>query len=129
MKKIVFLSLMLLFIVGCSDNKTFSYDEISDCSTKELLMEKDGVNIYTYCVNNININVDGKKEELTSYINNNIDYLDNLTNLLEMNTALNDGGTAIYKGDITLISCHTILGNRDIYFGNKNMQFNDTFCK
>ena len=46
---------------------------------------------------------------------------------------LKDGGTKIYKSskyDATIITCHTIAGNRDIYIGDYSMQFdNDSMCK
>ena len=37
-----------------------------------------------------------------------------------------DGGSMIYQYDTyTIIKCHTIEGNRDVYIGTKEMTLND----
>ena len=46
---------------------------------------------------------------------------------------LNDGGTKIYKSkkdNATIVVCHTTLGNKDVFIGNYNMQFDsESMCK
>ena len=49
---------------------------------------------------------------------------------------LNDGGTKIYEdadnytdNGLTLIKCNTLDGNRDIYIGPKDMEYQESFCK
>lgn len=43
---------------------------------------------------------------------------------------LKDGGTTIYKNEqVTVIKCHTLDGNNDIYVGNKNLNYNMNYCE
>ena len=46
---------------------------------------------------------------------------------------LNDGGTKIYKSEkdnTTIVVCHTTHGNKDVFIGDYNMQFDDeSMCK
>ncbi len=61
------------------------------------------------------------------------DSLKHITDILEYQDTLKDGGTTIYKSleyDITLIKCNTIVGNYDIYIGDYSMSFdNELMCK
>ena len=55
-----------------------------------------------------------------------------ITNLLNKQSILKDGGTIIFKNkdkNITLIKCNTIDGNKDIYIGNYNLNFKSNMCK
>lgn len=58
------------------------------------------------------------------------EYLDNEHSKgnIEKNT-LYDGGTNIYTQDnYSVVICNTLDGNRDIYFGIKEMSLKDDFC-
>lgn len=59
--------------------------------------------------------------------------LKNITDLLTSTNTLKDGGTTIYKSkeyDITIIKCNTINGNKDIFIGDYEMNFdNESMCK
>ena len=61
------------------------------------------------------------------------DGIKHLTDVLENTETLRDGGTKIYKNelvDITIITCNTLAGNRDIYIGDYSMDFdNEVMCK
>lgn len=61
------------------------------------------------------------------------DGIKHLTDVLDNTETLRDGGTKIYKlknCDITIITCNTISGNKDIFIGDSNMNFdNDVMCK
>ena len=59
------------------------------------------------------------------------DGIKHLTDVLENTTTIRDGGTKVYKNekiDITIITCHTIEGNRDIYIGDYSMNFSSLMC-
>lgn len=59
------------------------------------------------------------------------EYLDNEYNngSLKRETLL-DGGTNLYSNDnYSVIICHTKDGNKDIYFGIKDMTYQDEYCK
>ena len=73
---------------------------------------------------------------LRKYIINSTEVVDNsiesITNLLNKQSILKDGGTIIFKNkdkNITLIKCNTIDGNKDIYIGDYNLNFKSNMCK
>lgn len=57
-----------------------------------------------------------------------------ITSKLTLSGELNDGGTKIYKSkekNTTIVVCHTVSGNSDIFLGDYNMSFdikNNTMC-
>lgn len=61
------------------------------------------------------------------------DSINDLTDLMEINNTLKDGGTTIYKSkkyDITLVKCNTIKGNKNIFIGDYYMKFDsNSMCK
>ena len=60
------------------------------------------------------------------------DSLKSVTNLLEKEANLKDGGTAIYKDkdkNMTIIACNTLKGNKDVYIGDYQLSFKDNMCK
>ena len=81
--------------------------------------------------------VENKKQtSLRKYIINSTEVVDksieNITNLLNKQSILKDGGTIIFKNkdkNITLIKCNTIDNNKDIYIGDYNLNFKSNMCK
>lgn len=58
--------------------------------------------------------------------------LKSVTDLLEKEANLKDGGTAIYKDkdkNMTVIACNTLKGNKDVYIGDYQLSFKDNMCK
>ena len=73
---------------------------------------------------------------LRKYIINSTESVDksieNITNILNKQSILKDGGTIIFKKkdkNITLIKCNTIDNNKDIYIGDFNLNFKSSMCK
>ena len=73
---------------------------------------------------------------LKKYIINSTEVVDklieNITNILNKQSILKDGGTIIFKNkdkNITLIKCNTIDNNKDIYIGDFNLNFKSSMCK
>lgn len=118
---------VVLGITGCSSKNNFNIEY--ECNKPKLLLSNDGRNIYTYCIENITIEMKDRKVELKSYIEDNSNAINKIIDTLKLEDTLMDGGTQIYKGDITLIKCNTLDGNKDIYIGNDNMKFKQNFCK
>ena len=120
-----------------SDNYDALTTTKTDCEHKpKLYYQYDNRKIYTYCLNNVELIIDNKTIELKDYLKNNT--LDSLIKNLELISSYYDGGTNIYNdggskritnNGITLIKCNTIDGNKDIYIGNKDMQYKYNFCK
>lgn len=140
-KTIVYLILMLIFITGCNKNNAISditFSNIDDCNRKpELLMTKDNINIYTYCINNIKVNVNNKLIDLKSYIKKNKNAIENIIEFLpfktfETETVTNYAGERFEidkNGTLALLKCHTYDGNEDVYIGNIKMGYKNNFCK
>ena len=133
---IIVISLILVFIIGVivvfflSDEEP-KQEPVENNDIKEvtkectedikLYLELDNYNIYTKCLDDINIT------------ENDIDAIVAELNYIDM---LNDGGTTIYQGfsniinqDITLIKCNTLAGNRDVYIGLDYMEYEEGFCQ
>ena len=58
--------------------------------------------------------------------------LKSVTDLLEKEANLKDGGTAIYKNkdkNMTIIACDTLSENKDVYIGDYQLSFKDNMCK
>lgn len=133
---IIVISLILVFVIGViivfflSDEEP-KQEPVENNDIKEvpkectedikLYLELDNYNIYTKCLDNINITGND---------------IDSIVDELDYVTELNDGGTTIYQGfsniinkDITLIKCHTLAGNRDIYIGLDYMEYEEGFCQ
>jgi hypothetical protein len=120
------------WFIGSNDIIDIEIIIAEKCDNKaELYYIVDDRNIYTYCLNSIKIISENNSLELKEYlmINTNaindiiIKFTDNNTN------SYDDGGTILYKGEeFNLLKCHTLDGNNDIYVGNKNMGYSNSFC-
>ena len=102
-------------ILGKEESETYDYD------------------IYCYNVN-VEIEIDGNLLSLRdALLNNKISMNEILEksnkDLLEGKITVanyKDGGSRLYKyDDYTILKCHTIDGNRDVYFGTPEMTIND----
>lgn len=75
----------------------------------------------------------GEKVSLREFVLNNKDeFIKILMDNLEYNNGLNDGGTTIYKAkdkDVTLINCHTLKGNNDVYIGDYYIEYIEDMCE
>lgn len=128
---IILCSILIIFLTACCKEKKIYGDSQnqSDCHKPQLLITKNKKNIYTYCLENSKININNKQIELKKYIEEEPSAIDNIIETLKFEDTLLDGGTQIYKGDIVLIKCNTLDGNKDIYIGNKSMKYKQNFCK
>lgn len=58
------------------------------------------------------------------------DSINSLINNMELIDIYKDGGTRLYKNDtISIIKCNTIDGNKDIYIGDINLEYQENYCK
>jgi len=120
-----------------NNNQNLTINEDSECDHKpKLYYQNNNQKIYTYCLDKIELTIDNEPIELKEYLKNNS--INDLINSLEKTASLYDGGTNIYNdggskritnNGITLIKCNTIDGNKDIYIGNKDMEYKSNFCK
>lgn len=136
MKIIIKLILCCIFIfnlTGCKkeQNININYVQEANCNHKpQILLEEENRKIYTYCLNDMKINMKNKTIDLKEYVENNSKAIDQIIEILELEEFFSDGGTKIYRGNnLTLVKCNTLDGNRDIYIGNEDTKFKQNFCK
>ena len=112
--------------------------ELQDDNNFNKYLERDNQVIYFKSnVEEVNYYQEYEVYPLKYYIENTwqtiSDGIKHLTDVLENTETLRDGGTKIYRNkkvDITIITCNTIAGNKDIYIGDYTMDFDsDIMCK
>ena len=112
-------------------------EETTNCNNKPKLYDTiNNQKIYFYCIDSVKIKQDNSELELKDYLKENS--INNILDLLSINSTLYDGGTAIYRDKdtnritnlgITIIKCNTLKDNKDIYIGPENMILKKNFCK
>lgn len=111
-----------------------------NCDKKAKLYYSDSnVNVYTYCLNSVNVTINDKAYNLSDYfklggtIHSNMDFIVNkLIDSEFFKDALiyKDGGSRQYSNsEISILMCNTVSGNRDVYIGVSDMGYDTTFCK
>lgn len=104
-----------------------------DCNnTTKLYYEDVDRNYYTYCLKDILLKIDTLEYSLKDFLNKDSDTLNAFLKRYtkEPEGSYDDGGSKLYSGnDFNVLSCSTLLGNKDIYIGNKNMGYFNSFCK
>ena len=93
--------ILIISLSGCEkEMANVNYKVVDECSNKpELLLNDNGINIYTYCLNEMSVYIGDSKVNLDEYIVNNDNWLDNIISKLDNVDMLYDGGTKIYKGN------------------------------
>ncbi|MBQ3020695.1 MAG: hypothetical protein IJD92_00545 [Bacilli bacterium] len=102
-------------------NEYYKYEDrtVYTVCLNEIYLERknsDGIITLKYHLENVNQTFDRSINEL-------------VTDAI-IDSVLRDGGTTIYKKDnYTVIVCNTIDGNKDIYIGNKDLKYEQGYCK
>lgn len=120
------------------DTEIFTLDNAKDENTSfNKYLTKEDRNIYLE-KNIAELYIFDHQDQFTlkDYVINTNQSLENIiksiTDLLDKQTILKDGGTTIYKKDnknMTVITCNTVSGNNDIYIGDYHLKYNDMMCK
>lgn len=114
--------------VSSENNKNFKFKEYLKLDNETIYFAENVSELFI---------VENKTQtSLKKYIINSTESMDksieSITNLLNKQSILKDGGTIIFKNkekNITLIKCNTIDGNKDIYIGDYNLNFKSSMCK
>lgn len=108
--------------------------------TKSVIVDRidSGYTIYYYGIEKAIINLNEEKLDLADSLAEGKITIDKIIEDLKKYGELNDGGTEIYKDggtkkyltdNYTIIKCNTLDGNKDIYIGDKDMEYEEGFCK
>lgn len=149
MKKInisIFL-ISMLFISGCNNNINISDNfKIEAKETKKCDLTKSKKyykiveqQIYLACLDEIKLVDDKTSIHLKEYLENDKKGLEKILTKLNKEANAIDGGSKIYRSKeesvnkITLVTCNTLDGNKDIYIGPYDLDlsasFENGFCK
>lgn len=157
---IIFTGIMIMSLIGCNkkDNETQTNQdktihnavagtgdtikvvkkENQDDNKFDKYLEKDERIIYLASnIEEVYYNDAKNKLSLKDYVSTmwqtTDDSINHLVRYLQLYGELNDGGTKIYKSlefDITIVKCNKISGNKNIFIGDYNIQYDDnTMCK
>lgn len=116
----------------------FSLDLKNECNSEvKEYYKANKRTIYLVCANEFYIKdlmSNDNKITFNNYISSTRQTFDDsikkLTDELDERDSYDDGGTTIYKNnDITVIKCNTLDGNKDIYIGDNNLTYRETYCK
>ena len=111
--------------------QTFYVEEKNNCTGLEKI-ELEEFNLYLDCVDVVYETEDYYQMSLEDALKNNELTRRKIKEKLKQKEALWDGGTTMYvspKENITFVLCQTTDGNKDIYVGNKDMRYEESFCK
>jgi len=142
---VIFLILNIVSMLILKENESNNpYIEVKNNSKQEITNSiiVDGIEesytIYYYGIKSATINLDNQKHDLGEALSLGKITIDEIINELKIYGELNDGGTMIYKDggtkkyltdNYTIIKCNTLNGNKDIYIGNEDMEYEESFCK
>ena len=130
-KRIILAGILLIGLTGCQGKLTDSSSNTNnECNNKaKLLVEQKDKKIYTYCLNDVTIEINNKEENLKKFIETDEKAIDKIIDTLEFKDAFSDGGTKLYRGEkLTLVKCNTLLMAIEIFIlGTKIWNSNRIF--
>lgn len=138
MKRIIILLLISsLIISGCSkkeENNLLFVNQDNECKDEfQEYYSRDDRKIYLVCTDEVYVNEGNELVPLEFYLNISSSYLDDtIDSLVKDFNKYNiyDGGSIMYKSDdMSVLKCNTLDGNKDIYIGKKDMQYENNYCK
>lgn len=117
------------------DGYNFELIDSKKCDGEKLYYEGETRNVYLTCLDDIYLTKKNERYSLATYLSKNAsdlnDIFDDLISNLKNKDSFWDGGTTIYTsktGDLGIIMCHTVDGNRDIYIGKRNIEYKSDYC-
>ena len=149
MKKILIIVICLLIITGCSKQELEETKAPNDTLILELVKtlgcknqvtknyQKTGQErkVYFVCLDEIYVKTENSKQVTLEYRFDNVNQsfdasIDQLINQMEMVDVYKDGGTKMYQGNnYRMLVCNTIDGNKDVYFGDMNLEYENDYCQ
>lgn len=116
--------------------------EISNSCDRKLYYLDEERSIYLYCLNSIKFNNGTINLELKDYLAKENKSIDDFIKMFSLSTTYKDGGSKLYKDlinnddingfdkeELAILECNTLEGNRDVYLGPFNMEYQENFCK
>ncbi len=120
------------FIQGSQqDNQQIKITKTNDCDNQVIkYYQFEEQKVYLVCLDEITIDDATLKDYFSKTYQTFNDSINSLINNMELIDIYKDGGTRLYKNDtISIIKCNTIDGNKDIYIGDINLEYQENYCK
>lgn len=122
-----------------NDKKEYDYEIVSleKCNKEaKLYYQEQGRNIYLYCINSIKVKDGNNLLEFKNYVQEHTDEIEKMLEQMTIANQYDDGGTTLYRDEnklseegFTILKCSTLMGNKDIYIGPKDMNYEEGFCQ
>lgn len=149
MKKILFIVICLLMITGCSEQKLEETKTPNDTLILELVKTPGCKNqvtknyqktdqerkVYFVCLDEIYVKTENSKQVTLEYRFDNVNQsfdasIEQLINQMELIGTFYDGGSKMYKKDnYRMLVCNTLDENKDVYFGDETLEYEENYCK
>ena len=120
------------FIQGSQqDNQQIKITKTKECDNQVIeYYQYEEQKVYLVCLDDIKLNDVTLKDYFSKTYQTFNDSINSLINNMELIDTYKDGGTKLYKNDtISIIKCNTIDGNKDIYIGDINLEYQENYCK
>ena len=120
------------FIQGSQqDNQQIKITKTKECDNQVIeYYQYEEQKVYLVCLDEITIDGATLKDYFSKTYQTFNDSINSLINNMELIDIYKDGGTRLYKNDtISIIKCNTIDGNKDIYIGDINLEYQENYCK
>ena len=152
MKKIIIVLCSMFFVVGCQKENIninvgkVNYDYKFDFIEKDICNNEiseyykvENQKVYFVCLSEMYIQENNDKITLKNYLNNKKleTEIQSIADMMEVDDIFKDRGTTIYRDEnkilstkgFTMIKCNTLGGNKDVYFGPRDLDYQDEYCK
>lgn len=120
------------FIQGSQqDNQQIKITKTKECDNQVIeYYQFEEQKVYLVCLDEITIDGATLKDYFSKTYQTFNDSINSLINNMKLIDTYKDGGTKLYKNDtISIIKCNTIDGNKDIYIGDINLEYQENYCK
>ena len=120
------------FVQGSQqNNQQIKITKTNDCDNQVIkYYQFEEQKVYLVCLDEITIDGATLKDYFSKTYQTFNDSINSLINNMKLIDTYKDGGTKLYKNDtISIIKCNTIDGNKDIYIGDTNLEYQENYCK
>lgn len=120
------------FVQGSQqDNQQIKITKTKECDNQVIeYYQFEEQKVYLVCLDEITIDGATLKDYFSKTYQTFNDSINSLINNMKLIDTYKDGGTKLYKNDtISIIKCNTIDGNKDIYIGDINLEYQENYCK
>ncbi len=96
----------------------------------KLYSQYENSNVYFVCIGEVEIVYHPNMSHVETINYNSKSNIDSIIRQMNIKEQYRDGGSIMYEREsLRILKCNTVDGNKDIYIGYGNLEYNDRFCK